>query len=125
MARTGTPPNYIQLNDYGATMHYLRAVKAAGTDEATAVMKKMRETKINDMITKDGWIREDGRVIRDAWLVQVKTPEESKTEWDMLKIVARIPAADSIRPLDKGGCPLVKDQLSLLPRTVPSRRLRA
>lgn len=108
MARTGTPPNYIQLNDYGATMHYLRAVKAAGTDEATAVMKEMRETKINDMITKDGWIREDGRVMRDAWLVQVKTPEESKSEWDMLKIVARIPAADSIRPLDKGGCPLVK-----------------
>jgi len=108
MARTGFPPNYIQLNDYGATTHYLRAVQAAGTDDAIAVMKKMRETKINDMVTKDGWIREDGRVMRDAWLVEVKTPAESKSEWDLLKIVAKIPAADSIRPLNEGGCPLVK-----------------
>ena len=107
MERHGTPPNFIHLADYGATLHYLKAVQAAGTDEATAVAKKMREMKINDPVTKDGWIREDGRVMRDAWLVQVKTPEESKGPWDMYKILARIPAEDSIRPLDQGNCPLV------------------
>ena len=107
MERHGTPPNFIHLADYGATLHYLKAVQAAGTDEATAVAKKMREGKINDPVTKDGWIREDGRVMRDAWLVQVKTPEESKGPWDMYKILARIPAEDSIRPLDQGNCPLV------------------
>jgi branched-chain amino acid transport system substrate-binding protein len=107
MERHGTPPNYIHMNDYGSTMHYLKAVREAGTDETGAVMKKMREMKINDFITKDGWIREDGRVMRDAWLVQVKTPEESKGPWDFYKILARIPAAESIRPLDQGDCPLV------------------
>ncbi len=108
MARTGFAPNFIQLNDYGATMHYLKAVQAAGTDEATAVVAKMRELKINDMITKDGWIREDNRVIRDAWLVQVKTPAESKGDWDLYKILAQIPAADAIRPLAQSECPMVK-----------------
>jgi len=107
LARHGTPPNYIHLNDYGAVTHYLKAVQAAGTDETTGVVKKMRETKINDPATKDGWIREDGRVMRDSWLVQVKTPEESKGDWDFYKVLARIPAEESIRPLDQGGCPLV------------------
>jgi len=108
MERHGTPPNFIHLADYGATLHYLKAVQAAGTDEAKAVAAKMRELKINDPVTKDGWIREDGRVMRDAWLVQVKTPEESKGPWDLYKILERIPAVESIRPLDQGGCPLVK-----------------
>ena len=108
MARTGSVPNFIHMNDYGATMHYLKAVKAAGTDEAKAVVAKMREMKINDMLTKDGWIREDNRVMRDAWLVQVKTPAESKGDWDIYKILAQIPAAESIRPLAQSECPMVK-----------------
>ena len=107
MDRTGKPPNFIHLADYGATLHYLKAIKEAGTDEAKAVAKKMREMKINDPVTKDGWIREDGRIMRDAWLVQVKTEAESKGPWDIYKILARIPAEEAIRPLDKGGCPLV------------------
>jgi len=108
MERHSTPPNYFHLADYGATMHYLKAVQAAATDETKAVMKKMREMKINDLVIKDGWIREDGRAMRDAWLVQVKTPEESKGPWDFYKILARIPAEEGIRPLDKGDCPLVE-----------------
>ncbi len=108
MARTGSAPNFIHLSDYGATMHYLKAVKAAGTDETKAVMAKMKELKINDMVIKDGWIRDDGRVMRDAWLVQVKTPEESKGDWDIYKILAQIPAEDAIRPLAQSECPLVK-----------------
>lgn len=107
MARHGTPPNFIHLSDYGSTMHYLKAVQAAGTDETSAVMKKMREMPVNDMVVKNGHIREDGRLVRDAWLMQVKTPEESKGPWDFYKIVQTIPASVVIRPLDKGGCPLV------------------
>ena len=107
MERHGTPPNFIHLSDYGATMHYLKAIQAAGTDEAKAVVKKMKEMPVNDMVVKNGQIREDGRLSRDAWLVQVKTPEESKGPWDFYKILATIPAAEVIRPLDKGECPLV------------------
>ncbi len=104
----GMPPTMIQAGTYGATLHYLKAVKAAGTDEAKAVMAKMREIPINDFMTRNGRIREDGRVIRDMYLMQVKTPEESKSDWDLAKIVATIPGDQAFRPLSEGGCPLVK-----------------
>ena len=104
----GMPPTMIQAGTYGATIHYLKAVQAAGTDEAKAVMAKMRELPINDFMTKNGRIREDGRVIRDMYLMQAKSPEESKGEWDLAKIVATIPGDQAFRPLHEGGCPLVK-----------------
>lgn len=107
-AAKGMPPTMIQAGTYGATWHYLKAVKAAGTDEAKAVMAKMKELPINDFMTKNGRIREDGRVIRDMYLMQVKTPEESKGDWDLAKIVATIPGDQAFRPLSEGGCPLVK-----------------
>jgi len=107
-AAKGMPPTMIQAGTYGATLHYLKAVKAAGTDEAKAVMARMKEMPINDFMTKNGRIREDGRVIRDMYLMQVKTPEESKGEWDLAKIVATIPGEQAFRPLAEGGCPLVK-----------------
>ncbi len=78
MEKHGTPPNFIHFTDYSATLHYLKAVQAAGTDETQAVVAKMRELKINDPVTKDGWIRADGRVMRNAYLVQVKSPAEFK-----------------------------------------------
>jgi branched-chain amino acid transport system substrate-binding protein len=83
-------------------------VRAAGTDEAKAVMAKMKEMPINDFMTRNGRIREDGRVMRDMYLMQVKTPAESKGEWDLAKIMATIPAEQAFRPLAEGGCPLVK-----------------
>ena len=89
-------------------MHYLKAVQAAGTDEAKAVMAKMKEMPINDFMTRQGRIREDGRVIRDMYLMQVKKPEESKGEWDLARIVSTIPGDQAFRPLAEGGCPLVK-----------------
>ena len=107
-AAKGMPPTMIQAGTYGATLHYLKAVKAAGTNEAKAVMAKMKELPINDFMTKNGRIREDGRVIRDMYLMQVKTPDESKSEWDLAKIVATIPGDQAFRPLAEGGCPLVK-----------------
>jgi len=106
-AAKGMPPTMIQAGTYGATLHYLKAVKAAGTDEAKAVMAKMKEMPINDFMTRNGRIRVDGRVIRDMYLMQAKTPEESKGEWDLAKIVATIPGDQAFRPLNEGGCPLV------------------
>jgi len=107
-AAKGMPPTMIQAGTYGAALHYLKAVKAAGTDEAKAVMAKMKELPINDFMTRNGRIREDGRVIRDMYLMQAKRPEESKGEWDLAKIVATIPGDQAFRPLHEGGCPLVK-----------------
>jgi branched-chain amino acid transport system substrate-binding protein len=106
--RNKTMPTMLQAGAYGAVMHYLKAVEATGTVESDAVMKKMRETRINDFMTHDAYIREDGRVMRDMYLYQVKTPAESKGDWDVYKVVGTIPAKDAWRPLSEGGCPLVK-----------------
>ena len=103
----GRPPSFIQAGTYGAVLHYLKAVKAAGTDEAKAVLAEMKKLPINDFMTKDGRVREDGRVIRDMYLMEVKTPEESKGEWDLAKIIATVPGNEAFRPLDQGGCPMV------------------
>ena len=74
----GRPPSFIQAGTYGAVLHYLKAVQAAGTDEAKAVMAKMKELPINDFMTKNGQVREDGRVIRDMYLMQAKTPRNPR-----------------------------------------------
>src|SRR5258707_8179629 len=102
----GRPPSFIQAGTYGAVLHYLKAVKAAGTDEAKAVLAQMRKIPINDFMTRNGSIREDGRVIRDMYLMQVKTPDESKGEWDLTKIIATGPGKEAFRPLSEGGAPL-------------------
>jgi len=109
-ARHGRPPTMFQAGTYSAALHYLKAVKAAGTDAAQPVMAKMREIPINDFMTKNGWIREDGRVMRDMYLEQAKTPAESKGEWDLIKVIATIPAEQAFRPLSESECPLVKRQ---------------
>ena len=68
----------------------------------------MKELPVNDSTTKNVKIREDGRVMRDSWLVQVKKPEESKGPWDFYNVLAKIPPEESIRPLEQGNCPFVK-----------------
>jgi branched-chain amino acid transport system substrate-binding protein len=103
----GRPPSFIQAGTYGAVLHYLKAVKAAGTDEAKAVLAEMKKIPINDFMTKNGSVRADGRVIRDMYLMQAKAPEESKGEWDLVKMVATVPGNEAFRPLDQGDCPLV------------------
>jgi len=103
----GRPPSFIQAGTYGAVLHYLKAVKAAGTDEAKAVLAEMKKIPINDFMTKNGSVRADGRVIRDMYLMQAKAPEESKGEWDLVKMVATVPGSEAFRPLDQGDCPLV------------------
>jgi branched-chain amino acid transport system substrate-binding protein len=101
-------PTMIQAGIYSATQHYLNAVKAVGSKDPEQVMAKMRETPINDFMTKDGQLRIDGRVVRDMYLVEVKKPEESKQRWDYLKVVETVRGDQAFRPLDQGGCPLVK-----------------
>jgi len=106
--KVGHMPTGIQAGLYSATMHYLKAIEAIGTDEAPKVMAQMRETPINDFFAKGGKIRIDGRMVHDMYLFEVKKPEESKGEWDLYKLLATVPGDEAFRPLDKGGCPLVK-----------------
>jgi len=102
-------PNLTTAGVYSATLHYLKAVKAAGTDEPLAVMAKMREIPVNDMMTKNGKLREDGRLLRDMYLAEVKSPAESKGKDDIYKILATVPADKAWRPLNEGKCPLIKN----------------
>ncbi len=100
-------PTMVQAGVYSAVTHYLKAIQAAGTDDPDAVMAKMREMPVNDFFAKNGRIGPDGLHRHDMYLVQVKTPEESKYPWDYYKIAKVIPAAEAFPPVsDK--CPLVK-----------------
>ena len=101
-------PTMVQAGDYSATYHYLKAVKAAGTDDTKAVMAKMKATPINDFFAKNGKIRVDGRMVHDMYLAQVKKPEESKYAWDYYHIRQVIPADQAFMPLSESVCPLVK-----------------
>lgn len=106
-ARHGVPPTSLQAGTYSAVMHYLKAIEAAGTDQTSAVLAKIRQLPVNDFMTTNGRVREDGRMMRDMYLMEVKKPEESNGKWDLLKVVATISADDAFRPLSEGGCPLV------------------
>lgn len=101
-------PTMVQAGDYSATYHYLKAIKAAGTDEAKAVMAKMRDTPVNDFFAKNGKVRIDGRMVHDMYLAQVKKPSESKYPWDYYHIRQVIPGDEAYIPLSESKCPLVK-----------------
>ena len=101
-------PNSNQASVYSATMHYLNAVKAAGTDDTAAVMKKMHEMPINDMFAKNGKIRDDGRMVHDMYLYQVKTPAESKAPWDYYKLKGTVKGDDAFQSLANSRCPMFK-----------------
>ncbi len=105
--KAGLMPTMHQAGVYSSVLHYLKAVQAAGTDDAKTVIAKMRETPVNDMFATNGRIREDGRMVHDMYLMQVKTPKESTGEWDLYKLVATVPGDEAFRPLNEGGCPLV------------------
>lgn len=107
MEETGVRPTMVHAGIYSSTIQYLNAVKATGSDEAQAVRKQMIATPINDMFATNGRIREDGRMVHDMYLAQVKTPAESTNEWDLYNIVRTIPAEEAFRPLSESQCPLV------------------
>jgi branched-chain amino acid transport system substrate-binding protein len=104
---SGKPPSMIHAGTYGGTLHYLKAVAAAGTTEAGAVVAKMKEIPVDDFYTK-GSVREDGRVMRPYYLLQVKAPAESKYPFDYMKLLATVPAEEAARPLSESACPAVK-----------------
>jgi branched-chain amino acid transport system substrate-binding protein len=107
--RTGRMPGMVQAGTYSAVLHYLKAIAAAGTAEGKAVAEKMRALPVDDFFAK-GRVREDGRMMHDMYLVEIKTPAESKAAWDYYKVLRRIPAEEVAQPLSASTCPLVKKQ---------------
>ncbi len=108
LARVGHMPTMSQAGVASSLQHYFQAVQALGSKDPDQVMAKMRATPINDFMTHDGVLRIDGRVLRDLYLFEVKSPAKSKGPWDYYKQLRTIPAAQAFRPLDQGGCNLVK-----------------
>jgi branched-chain amino acid transport system substrate-binding protein len=108
MERVKRVPTSAQAGVYSSVSHYLKAVKAAGTTDAAAVMKVMKETPINDFFAKNGRIREDGRMVHDMYLFEVKKPSESKGRWDDYKLLATVPGNEAFQSLEVSRCPLVK-----------------
>ena len=106
--KTKREPTSTQAADYSAVLTYLKAVKAAGTDNADKVMAQMKSTKINDMFAKDGTIRPDGRMVHEMYLLQVKKPSESKYPWDYYKVVASVPGDQAFATKAESKCSLWK-----------------
>lgn len=106
--RHGSMPTMNQAGAYSATMHYLRSVAAAGTQDPSTVIKQMKDTKINDFFAEGGFIREDGRMVHDMYLVEVKKPSESSAPWDIAKVVQVIPGEEAFAPLSKSTCAYLK-----------------
>jgi len=101
-------PSSLQAADYSAAQFYLAAVKAVNTDDGDKVMEQMRKSKVNDMYAKNGYIRADGSMIHDMYLMQVKTPETSTTPWDYYNIVATTKGEDAFLTKEESKCPLWK-----------------
>ena len=101
-------PSMIQAGAYSAVTQYLKAVQAAGTDDGLKVASQLKSMKLEDMFSQNGYVREDGRMVHDMYVVQVKKPEESKAPWDYYKMVSTIPGDQAYRPLSKSTCSLVK-----------------
>jgi branched-chain amino acid transport system substrate-binding protein len=108
MARFGRMPSMIQAGTYSSVMHYLKAVRAAGTDETEAVVRKMRELPVDDFFGRGGRVQANGRMVHDMYLFQVKTPDESKGPWDYYKLLATIPGDKAFLSAKDSGCPLTQ-----------------
>jgi branched-chain amino acid transport system substrate-binding protein len=107
-ANRGIRPTMIHAGVYAGVLHYLKAVEALKSDDGTKVIQKMKDLPTDDPLFGKGRIRQDGRKIHPAFLVEVKSPAESKKPWDYYKIRATIPAEQAFRPEKEGGCALVK-----------------
>lgn len=106
--KTKKVPTMIHAGTYSAVIHYLKAVEAAGTLDGPTVAAKMRELPVNDFMTRDGKIRQDGRLVRDMYLFRVKSPAESKYQFDYYQLLATIPGDEAFKPMEDGGCPFLK-----------------
>ena len=101
-------PTMVQAGVYEATLNYLNAIKASNSTDGPAVVKKLKETPINSFMTKNGHIQEDGSLIRDMYLFEVKKPNESKAEWDLYKLISTIPGEQAFKRPKGNECPAVK-----------------
>ncbi|PPA78318.1 ABC transporter permease [Achromobacter spanius] len=106
--RRNAMPSSLQAADYSAALQYLRAVKATGTDDADRVLAYLRQNKLNDIYIKDGVVRPDGRVVHDMYLLQVKTPDESKQPWDYFKVLQTIDGNEAFTKQSESRCTLWK-----------------
>lgn len=106
-AQRGAMPSAIQAGMYSSVRHYLKAVASAKSDGAGAVIAAMRELPINDDVVRNATLRRDGRMVHDFYVFQVKTPAQSKGEWDVYNMLATIPGDQAFRPLAQGGCPTI------------------
>ncbi len=106
--RTKAMPTMMQAGVYSSTRHYLQAIKDSGHDDGKVVVDKMKATPVHDMFTDNGKIRADGRMVHDMYLLQVKTPAESKGPWDYYKVLGTLPGDSVFRPLSDSECPLIK-----------------
>ena len=104
----GAMPTMAQAGVYSATLHYLKAVEAIKSDDGPKVIEQMKKMPSDDQVFGKGRVRQDGRHIHDMYLFEVKKPSESKGPWDFYKVRATIPAEQAFRPMNEGGCPLVK-----------------
>ena len=107
--RVGRMPTMVQAGIYSSTMHYLETVAELGTDDPVAVRAALGEKPINDFFARNGRLREDGRMVHDMYLAQVKSPAESEHEWDLYEILSTIPAEEAYRPLSESQCKLVQN----------------
>lgn len=105
--RQGAMPTMVQAGVYSAVTNYLKAVKEAGTDETEAVRATLGEMTLNDVFVKDGKIAANGSMLHDMYLVEAKKPSESESEWDLLKVISKIPADQAYIPIDESKCSLV------------------
>ncbi|MGX7706675.1 ABC transporter substrate-binding protein [Methylobacterium sp. Gmos1] len=106
--KIGRMPTMVQAGLYSATMHYLKAVQAAGTSDTTKVLDKIHSLPVKDFFSKNGHVREDGMHIHDYYLLRVKSPEESKFPWDYYEIISTISGEDANIPRAESKCPLMK-----------------
>jgi branched-chain amino acid transport system substrate-binding protein len=107
-AKTKREPTMDQAAAYSATMQYLKAVKAAGSTDSDKIMAELRKAKINDMFTKDGYIRADGLMVHQMYVMQVKTPPESKYPWDYYKVMKVMPGEEAFGSQPDPACSLIK-----------------
>ncbi|GHC37896.1 ABC transporter substrate-binding protein [Aidingimonas halophila] len=108
--RTDRMPNMAHAGNYSSTMHYLKAIEEAGSDDSAAVSEAMREMKINDFFASDGYIRPNGRMVHDQYLWKVKSPDASEYDYDYLELVTTIPGEEAFQPLEESTCHLLDDE---------------
>jgi branched-chain amino acid transport system substrate-binding protein len=104
LQRRGRMPTMQQAGVYSSVLHYLKAVRSAGTDDGPTVAAQMRAMPVEDFFAGHGTIRADGRMMHDMLLVQVKAPGESDQPWDYYRVLRVLPAADVAPPLESSEC---------------------